>query len=384
MIQQRVQPAARLTLPLTVLAAFVLTAALASLVATAQEKKAAPAAGAKSPAAGAEGATRADDKVILPYIGEDTFIVGRLDVARVDPEVIEQYMTKMTADMAQAMQADAEAVKQMNSEVGEGVKQMREGLAAFVAAGGNHVYLVVDSNDLMSGGGPVLVTPLGHGADPAKLQELLAQMDASGNSTAAEFGKALVFGTRAQIDGLKQRVEDAGGGDKPAAGAERPDLTKAFAAAGDAPLRIALVPGDAARKFVEENLPAIPDEIGGGETSLISQGIRWLTIAVNQKPAIGGTITVRAADAEKAAQLVELLEKAKAFAKTQVPPAPDAATWAKQVDAVQPKRQGETITIAVDPSVMQLSVLGMRAEGEVGVDGDPAPAEPAKPDDGGL
>ena len=380
---------------LTALGALLLAGALVVAgPASAQDRKPAQASGGKSAGKAAGGAptggraagaaAMADDKVIAPFIGENTFIVGRLDVARVDADAIEQQLNKIFDEAAKMEGADAAEIKEGRAEAAEGMKKLREGLAQFIAAGGQRVSAVVDSDALMGGGGPVLVTPLGKGADAKKLTDLFAKMDNSGQSTSAQVGGALVVAAQPQIDSLKQRFEAAAGGGKPAEGAARPDLAKAFAAAGNAPLRVSLVPGDAARQFVEQSVTELPQEIGGGDPKLISQGIRWLTMAVNQKP-MGMTLTLQAADEESAKGLMDIVNKGVEFARAQPAPNGDAEAWAKQLEKIRPKLQGQTITMTIDASVMQMGVVGTRVEGEIDAGGDDAaPADPAKPDDGGL
>ena len=380
-----VRLAARLGLPVLMLAGFaaapLFVVAVATAPAAAQEKKAAAAAGPAANTGGAAKAPAANDKLILPFIGNDTFVVGRLDVARVDVDAIEQYANKMVNDMVKAMggQLPPEAVKQMRAQMAEPMRKLREGLAAFTEAGGHHVYILMDAEAAAQNSEPVLVTPLGEGADAAKLGEILSQMDDTGEATTAEIGKALIFGNRPQVDALKERMTAAGG--KPAEAAARPDLAKAFAAGGDAPFRMALVPGEAGRKFMEEKHPTLPEQVGGGDIKLISRGVRWATAGITQKPSFGMNLTVQASDAESAKGLMDLFAKSMASLKEQQGP---QAGLGKQLDAMKPVLKGDTITLNIDVATLQAGMLGgMRAEGEIGPD-DGAPAQPDQPDDGGL
>jgi hypothetical protein len=386
-----VRTVSRRTPPAALLAAFLSAALLVAADAPGQqEKKAAdPAGDTRAAAAAKSKAPAADDKLIAPFIGPDTFVVGRLDIGRVDVDVIEKYMNKMVDEMVKnsggAIPPDA--VKEMRGQMAEPLKKLREGLAEFTAAGGHHVYMLVDGGDVEADdGAPILITPLGDGANPAKLEELLREMGDSTDGTAAEIGKALVYGDAERIEAVKALV--AAG--KPAAGGERPDLAKAFAAAGaDVPLRVALVPGEAARKRLEAESPTLPEEVGGGDIKVVSRGIRWAVAGVSLTPDIGMNLTVQAADAESAKALMGLFEKAVASVKQQVAEFGEEGverSFNKQLEALKPVLKGDQITMKIDVAALQAGMLGgFRAEGEIDTDDDDdAPAEPAKPDDGGL
>jgi hypothetical protein len=327
-----------------------------------------------------------DDKAILPYLTDSTLVVGRLDVDGVDVGAFERYLTKSMEDTAKAMELGPDEAKEMADHAGEMNKALRAWFDGFVAAGGHQIYVFIDGGEAMGNGDPVLVVPLGKDADAARLSGKFAELaDGDDDMTAVEMGKAVVFGTRAQVDALRQHPD--GAAEKPggAAPAAWPELAEAFAAAGDAPLRVALVPrGEAGREYMDAAFSELTAETGAeGDQALLSEGLRWVTIAVTQKPSLGITLTMRAADAERAGRLETLVNKVIAFAKEQQDPGDEQAeALVKQLDAIKPKLQGETVVLRLDPALFPFMGLGMRAEGEIEVDGEPAP--PAKPDDGGL
>jgi hypothetical protein len=335
-----------------------------------------------------------DDSAVLPFVGPDTFLVGRLDVDRVDADAVERYATELAEQVAKAMGQDSpESLEQLKAEMAEPMRRMREGLAEFVKAGGRQVYFVMDPEDLGQAL-PLTVTPLAPGADADKLEELLTEAAGVGTVT-SRVGQVLVTGVDGRVEGLKERAPDAAGG-KPEAGGERPDLAKAFAAAGDAPLRLAFLPGEMFRAEFEADEPTLPEELGGGDVKTVSRGLRWAAAGVTQKPSIAMNVTVRAADAERAKALEGVLAKAIELAKGQVEPGSDVA---KQLGALKPRPQGQTITFRVDAGVVQMLMFGgLRAEVLVDDDDDDAinkappakpdkpaaPAKPDKPDKGGL
>jgi hypothetical protein len=251
------------------------------------------------------------------------------------------------------------------------------------AAGGKRVYVLVDQADQATpdGAGPVIVVPVGEGGDVEKIRAAL-----TGNGTGAmeveEVGKAVVLAMQPAIDRVKKLAD---GTAKPAT---RPDLPRAFALAGkDVPLRIAFVPGEPTRKWIEENHPKIPEELGGGDIKQVSRGIAFAGVGVTQKPATMANVAVRAADAAQAKALFELLDKGAQAVKKAMPAGPMAELYAKQLEAYKLTLAGDTVRFNIDPMIM----IPRRVEGEIEVDGDvPAaqpgrpgePAQPAKPSEG--
>lgn len=360
-----------LTLALSIFAAAT-SVALGARPAVCEDAK--PAAAAAPGAAPAK-ALAADDKVILPFVGEDTFIVGRLDLARVDTPAFEQYVNDSMDTMAAAIGLPPQAVKEMKDSAAAGVKELREGLEAFRDAGGHYVYVLVGTDLMANNAGPVLVAPVRAGADKETLSALFTKMSGDGSrEVAGEVGNAVVLATQAQIDTLKQRVEAKDG-------AAPPDLAKAFAVAGDAPFRLAVVPNESARTLMHDSIPPIPQEVGGGDPSILTEGIRWATLAVTQKPDMQMKITLQAADADAGKRVVELLNKSLEFAKNQPGPPGNAETWARQLESIKPKQHGETITMSMDASLLSLFVGGRAVAGAAP---GQAPPQPDKPDDGGL
>ena len=327
----------------------------------------------------------ADDKLILPYVGPNTFLVGRFDVARVDAAALERFVNESIAAAGTTLSVTAEELAQMKAGVAEGFKVMREGLGTFAAAGGQHVYVVWDSEHAALGA--VLVTPLREGANAARLTELL-QSQPSPQQATSEVGKALLTGNPIVIEAVRKRfaAATAAGGKPPA---ERPDLTAAFAAAGDAPFRLALIPGEAARKLLAEaSLPPLPPQFGGGDPAAIARGVRWLTLAAHQKPAVAITLTIEAADAASATRLTDLLKKAIEQAKAQPLIDPDAeAKRAQNLAALAPKQQGNTITITVGASLIQPGIpeavrAALRMREAIKAQQPPAAAQPPGDSDG--
>jgi hypothetical protein len=169
---------------------------------------------------------------------------------------------------------------------------------------------------------------------------------------------------------------------------DHPDLAAAFKAAGDAPLRVAIVPGEPTRSWLEGNLPAIPQPLGGGETQLLSRGVKYASIAVTQKPKPLASLVVRCEDAEKAKALLDVMNKGTEYAKQSLANAPEnaRATWAGELESIKPKLDGDTIRVSMDP-VLVITKLGFARSGAQVATPAPAPNKPKTPattGEGGL
>ena len=319
----------------------------------------------------------ADDAAILPYIDEGTFLIGRLDVERVDQEAfgksMEEMFKKLIATMGIPPDQQGLAMGQMMGSI----TTAKAWLTDMAAANAKHVYILLDVADLRDGGNddPAVVIPLGPDADAVRVREILTRN--GGAEKAEEVGKAIVYGEEALINRLKNRV---------ASGVliESSDFAAAFAAAGaDVPLRFAMLPRDSALEWIEEKHPKIPEQVvpGGADIKLLTRGVRYMSIGMTQKPSTLANLTIRCKDAEKAKAVNDVLEKSVVSLKEHF----RAGEGEKQAAALKPKLTGDTITVSADPFAVQMALTGVRVESEIEVDdGKAAPAQPPKKDDGGL
>src|SRR4051794_23369274 len=158
----------------------------------------------------------------------------------------------------------------MEADAKQGGEKARKWLAGMSEAGAKRVYSVVDSPGASGGergAGPVLVVPVPKGADADKIAAAFNLNDQAFNGASTRhIGDAVVLGDNEQLARVEKTMQ-AGG----LKAADRPDLADAFKAAGDAPLRVALVPGESTRSWVEANLPSLPPPLGGGETQILSR-----------------------------------------------------------------------------------------------------------------
>src|SRR5262249_12149770 len=77
--------------------------------------------------------------------------------------------------------------------------------------------------------------------------------------------------------------------------------------AGDTPAQFLLVPTADARRVVEEILPELPREIGGGPSTILTRGVRWAAVGIRGAPQLGLNLVGQSQDAEAARKLRDWL-----------------------------------------------------------------------------
>ena len=89
--------------------------------------------------------------------------------------------------------------------------------------------------------------------------------------------------------------------------ADRPELTAAFEAAGDTAAQVILIPPACTPRVVEELVPELPPELGGGPSSVLTRGIRWAALGINASPHKALRLVIKSEDAGAAQALREKL-----------------------------------------------------------------------------
>ena len=239
--------------------------------------------------------------LVLPVAGQAKDLL--VDIA---PLLTAQHMAVVRADVASL---DVEAGFQWLDEAAKkaGMEKFSENknfielkflVSDFTQAGGRVLYVLL-------GGGELAAVTLGEKADTAALAEMFgakfiqAGPAATGNErfgvVAMRHAGLLLIGQRATLDRAIA-----------AEPVERPDLAKAMAAAGDAPLTMAVVlPRAMIQQMMDQ--PKLPDELGGGETAPLGQ-LEWGAVSVTAPPKISCRVTISCESADGAKKFKALWE----------------------------------------------------------------------------
>jgi hypothetical protein len=257
-------------------------------------------------------------KDVAPFIEEGTFVIARADLMRWDYE-------KLVARLVAITGADPAAFSGLVPE------RERKRVKALQDAGARDVFVVFGLSDLFTEGG-ALVLPLGEKADRKAISDLLGDS----NSTPKQVGKALLLGSKDTVERLSNNVP-----------IRRPELVEAFAAAEDGIVQVAFLLPPSVRRALEEMLPELPPDLGGGKMQTFTRGLRWAALRIN---AIKGHVrlTVGCAD-EEAAQNLErsLVRVLAAVARLEKVNEvfPGADRW---LPGITPKASGDRLNLLLD------------------------------------
>ena len=214
---------------------------------------------------------------IAPLIDHSTVAVAHVDLSRLDvPAIL----------AAWSPEPDDEASRTAH------LAEFQTLLAQLQAAGVGEVYAVIDLADL-SGNRPLLAAPLAENANLEVLQALLAPYRFQ---AIERHGQLLLAGGKAAVERARTMLP-----------AERPELAAAFEAAGDTAAQLVVVPSDDHRRAIEELLPTLPAELGGGPSTDFTRGLRWAAVGADLPPELSLRLVVQSADAAAAEQFAAAL-----------------------------------------------------------------------------
>jgi len=94
---------------------------------------------------------------------------------------------------------------------------------------------------------------------------------------------------------------------------QRPELVKAFQAAGDTAVQVAIIPPKHFARVVEEMLPELPKEIGGGSSTIVTHGALWAAIGIDLPPKATAKLVVQSQDTAAVEALIQKVGDAMRF-----------------------------------------------------------------------
>jgi hypothetical protein len=131
----------------------------------------------------------------------------------------------------------------------------------------------------------------------------------------------------------------------------RPEVAQGFAGVEGALLKaVLLLPTDAPR-ILEETLPELPPELGGGSSKVLARGLKWIALGV-EPSASKVHLTIQGADAESAKALHGLVDRgyhwlARIPAVTQALPRLE-----KSIPQLMPQVREDRLTLGVEGKVL--------------------------------
>lgn len=220
-------------------------------------------------------------RTLAPFVDEQTLIVAHINLTRIDAKALLDWV--------------AEFGQLYEEEIEQSQRDLRDWLAELNKAGGKELYLIVSMADVPKEP-PLAIVPLAAGADAQAIGRVLRRIRTFQSMHFDTIGQALVGGS----DETRKRLR----GVKPAA---RPELAKAFAAAGDTTAQLLLLPPSHTRRVIDELLPTLPPQAGGGSTRPLAHGLLWAAVGVNLPPKPSLRLVLQSPDADSAGKLKDAL-----------------------------------------------------------------------------
>jgi len=295
-------------------------------------------------------------QAVAPYIDDQTVAIAHVDVARIRLDAIEAMILKVVRSVETQPTAEDGA----ESRIRAAKRTAERWIADFTKAGGRDLYAIASVADMPEAELPFIVVPLAFGADARAIAGLLCSGSADGPTTCPaddrsgpypdmiceRVGDNVFLGSRSAFE----RIRDG----KPAS---RPEIAKAFAAVGDAAVQIALVPTADSRRVIEEILPTLPEQIGGGPVTAITRGLLWAAVGIDTHPEPALRLVIQSPDPDAAGALQKVIDRILDRGGKEAAGLAGAPGLDKVLAALRPTRAGNRLTLAVDPQTLTTAVV---------------------------
>ena len=185
---------------------------------------------------------------------------------------------------------------------------------------------------------------------PAPFEPLVVYVFA--DDAAAAAGAEEVHGEqvgRCVLQGRREVVAWARGLEPP----ERPELAAALGAVAGSTARAAFIVPAHMEKVVTDTMPVLPDEIGGGPSSVLTRGVRWAAVGIDSWPALSLRLVVQSADAQAAQALAPLLERVVGKVAKMEPVLDEVPGLPKAAAAFGPVAMGDKVTFAIEGKALE-------------------------------
>lgn len=223
-------------------------------------------------------------ELLGPFVNDQTLVVVAIDVSRVDVDAF----FDTGEEMVGAIVAEEEAAE-VKAEWQKAREELKEGFDDVKSAGVKIAYVLWSLDNLQN---PIFAVPLGAGG--STLESWLRENVRLGNEEHVRRGDVLFVGDKRVMERRKG-----------AAAVVRTELDAAVAAAGDATIKVLLIPSVDSRRVIEGTLPLL---LEGGQVpaNAITKGFQWGAISVSLPPKLSVRAYVQSADSASAKSLAEL------------------------------------------------------------------------------
>ncbi len=196
---------------------------------------------------------------------------------------------------------------------------------------------------------PFLVLPLPKDTMSLRVEAIASAMDAwhaYGLQNLGQLGGSMIFG-----DGQPtfQRLRAL----KPAA---FPELAKAFAAADGGLAQLAVLPPKDAAKVIDNVMPMLPAEVGGGSSRVLTHGFRWAAAGFDALK-LKLNVVIQAADADSARALLDLLKKTYAAVGKSKGVREALPNFDRLTELLTPEAAGDRLTLTLDEEMLTRIIL---------------------------
>ncbi len=258
-------------------------------------------------------------KAVAPFIDDQTVAVVHVDLTRIDIDALTDAVVKL--------------VPEAQHDIEEGRAEVKQAHAGVLKAGARELYVVVSLADLPRRG---LCWIIPH-AEAVNADALMAHLPSlSRDETMEPLKGSLFLGHRQTLERLKTLEPEA-----------RPELAAAFEAAGDTLAQLLVLPPKHARRVVEEMMPALPKEIGGGPSTILTRGLLWAAVGVDAPPKMSLRVVIQSQDAENASALRSKWLDFVRFLSTREEARKTLRDFEKAISLMTPKVEGDRLVLTL-------------------------------------
>jgi len=271
---------------------------------------------------GAQGKEASNTWPIGSFIDEQTVLVACVDLDRVSPPAIKEWMV---------------GIGWPAEEISEPIAYLSQPLNALKGAGAHEVYGIVSLGYLPDMPW-VVVVPLAPGADAAAIAALLK----GGLESATQMYGAVCAGPQSVLERLRQTMP-----------AQQPLLERAFAEAGDGAIQVAAALTTDQRRVIEETMPELPGILSGEPSTILTRGALWASARVDLPPRTGAAGVVQASDEEAARKLRVLVEHFVAAVGRDTEVRRIMRTYDQVAPAFVPQVKGDRLVLSLDAATIE-------------------------------